>query len=55
MTIKNDDNNDIIEEPEIGNDNMSILIPTLDFFAQVPPDLFPPLLPQVNYESKAEG
>ena len=55
MTIKNDDNNDISEEPEIGNDNMSILIPTLDFFAQVPPDLFPPLLPQVNYESKAEG
>merc|ERR1719189_613722 len=58
MTIKNDDNNDTViaeEEPETEGDNVSVLIPTLDFFAQVPPDLFPPLLPQVNYESKAEG
>jgi hypothetical protein len=52
MTIKNDDN---IEEPEVedpepemvnwDNENMSILIPTLDFFAEVPPEIFPPLLP----------
>jgi hypothetical protein len=52
MTIKNDDN--IVEteveelEPEMANfdiENISILIPTLDFFAEVPPELFPPLLP----------
>ena len=52
MTIKNDDN---IEEPEVEEleaemanfdiENISILIPTLDFFAEVPPELFPPLLP----------
>ena len=52
MTIKNDDN---IEKPEVEEieaemanfdiENISILIPTLDFFAEVPAELFPPLLP----------
>ena len=50
MTIKNEEEaaeHHLTEaEVEASTENMSILIPTLDFMAQVPPDLFPPLLPK---------
>ena len=60
MTIKNDEIEDVYfeessERAAIENENMSILIPTLDFFAEVPPDLFPPLLPYPNMELKSDS
>ena len=59
MTIKNEEEaaeHHLTEvEVEASTENMSILIPTLDFMAQVPPDLFPPLLPQANTKFKSEN
>ena len=63
VTIKNDEETteqhlaSLENEAEIeaATENMSILIPTLDFMAQVPPDLFPPLLPQAKSENGDES
>ena len=62
ITIKNEEPG--IEDPEFQElpanhegerEIMSILVPPLDFIAQVPPDLFPPLLPKESLLDEKEA